>query len=153
MIISDMDVYLRDCSFSAGASVHAETTRKAFFVSITPFATTRATKLTRDCLSVADTSMALSMAIDLGVHVDGLKPDSLDALEVEVRKRLFWSCYVVSADSCPFPYCFTGARVPVLTSAPPSLAQWDKSISVCLGRSPRFLKQDRSFLQAPPECA
>ena len=40
--------------------------------------------------------MALSMAIDLGVHVDGLKPHRLDGLEGEVRKRLFWSCYVVS---------------------------------------------------------
>ncbi|GAA5868639.1 hypothetical protein JCM3774_003608 [Rhodotorula dairenensis] len=68
------------------------------------------------------TSMALSMAIDLGVHVDGLKVHSVDALELEVRKRLFWSCYV-----------------------------WDKSISVCLGRSPRFLKQDRSFLQPRAE--
>ncbi|GAA5988160.1 hypothetical protein JCM10908_002088 [Rhodotorula pacifica] len=41
------------------------------------------------------TSMALSMAIDLGVHVDGMKIHSLDALEFEARKRLFWSCYVV----------------------------------------------------------
>lgn len=40
--------------------------------------------------------MALSMAIDLGVHVDGLKMHSADALETEVRRRLFWSCYVVS---------------------------------------------------------
>ncbi|ORY90080.1 fungal-specific transcription factor domain-domain-containing protein [Leucosporidium creatinivorum] len=65
------------------------------------------------------TAMGLSMAIDLGVHLDGTKvygAQHHDPLEVEVRKRLFWSCYV-----------------------------WDKSISLCLGRAPRFLKGDSSF--------
>ncbi|GAA6031812.1 hypothetical protein JCM8097_002003 [Rhodosporidiobolus ruineniae] len=68
------------------------------------------------------TAMGLSMAIDLGVHVDGLKVagDGDDPLTVEVRRRLFWSCYC-----------------------------WDKSISLCLGRSPRFLKGDRSFFNLP----
>lgn len=76
----------------------AEITRKAFFVSITPLADLRTEAHSR-LSAVADTSMALSMAIDLGVHVDGLKPHRLDGLEGEVRKRLFWSCYVVSTDS------------------------------------------------------
>ncbi|GAA5852285.1 hypothetical protein JCM8547_006725 [Rhodosporidiobolus lusitaniae] len=69
------------------------------------------------------TAMGLSMAVDLGVHVDGLRNpmEVRDPLDVEVRRRLFWSCYV-----------------------------WDKSISLCLGRSPRFLKNDRSFFNLPP---
>ncbi|GAA5899571.1 hypothetical protein JCM6882_001153 [Rhodosporidiobolus microsporus] len=44
--------------------------------------------------------MGLSMAVDLGVHVDGLRvaADGQDSLETEVRRRLFWSCYVVVED-------------------------------------------------------
>ncbi|GAA5843236.1 hypothetical protein JCM11251_002256 [Rhodosporidiobolus azoricus] len=68
------------------------------------------------------TAMGLSMAVDLGVHVDRLRPSTgeQDELELEVRRRLFWSCYI-----------------------------WDKSISLCLGRSPRFLRGDRSFFNLP----
>ncbi|GAA6019812.1 hypothetical protein JCM10207_003706 [Rhodosporidiobolus poonsookiae] len=70
------------------------------------------------------TAMGLSMAIDLGVHVDGRRigASNHDPLDIEVRKRLFWSCYL-----------------------------WDKSISLCLGRAPRFLKGDRTFFGPPPE--
>ncbi|GJN90866.1 hypothetical protein Rhopal_003880-T1 [Rhodotorula paludigena] len=69
------------------------------------------------------TAMGLSMAIDLGVHLDGTKIGAMnhDPMETEVRKRLYWSSYL-----------------------------WDKSISLCLGRAPRFLKSDKSFFGPAP---
>lgn len=41
--------------------------------------------------------MGLSMAIDLGVHLDGTKIGAMnhDPMETEVRKRLYWSSYLV----------------------------------------------------------
>ncbi|KAL9109784.1 MAG: hypothetical protein Q9227_005653 [Pyrenula ochraceoflavens] len=57
--------------------------------------------------------MAFRMAIDLGVHLPTEKFQSyakiLSAEDIEVRKRLFWSCYT-----------------------------WDKTISVYMGRMPMF---------------
>jgi hypothetical protein len=58
--------------------------------------------------------MAFRMAIDLGIHLpsDKLKAyvKTLTAEDIEIRKRLFWSCYT-----------------------------WDKAISLYLGRMPGFV--------------
>lgn len=57
--------------------------------------------------------MAFRIAIDLGIHLpsDRLQSyvNTLTAEDIEVRKRLFWSCYT-----------------------------WDKAISLYLGRMPAF---------------
>ena len=57
--------------------------------------------------------MAFRMAIDMGIHLptDKLQTyvKSLSDEDVEIRKRLFWSCYT-----------------------------WDKIISIYLGRMPNF---------------
>jgi hypothetical protein len=57
--------------------------------------------------------MAFRMAIDLGIHLPSDKLQAyvknLTAEDVEIRKRLFWSCYT-----------------------------WDKAISLYLGRMPAF---------------
>ena len=57
--------------------------------------------------------MAFRMAIDLGVHLPTEKFQSyvkiLSAEDIEVRRRIFWSCYA-----------------------------WDKCISVYMGRMPMF---------------
>jgi hypothetical protein len=57
--------------------------------------------------------MAFRIAIDLGIHLPSDKLRgyirSLNAEDIEIRKRLFWSCY-----------------------------NWDKAISLYLGRMPAF---------------
>jgi hypothetical protein len=58
--------------------------------------------------------MAFRMAFDLGIHLPSDKLQafvkSLSTEDIEIRKRLFWSCYT-----------------------------WDKTISIYLGRMPNFL--------------
>jgi hypothetical protein len=58
--------------------------------------------------------MAFRMAFDMGIHLPSDKLQafvkSLSAEDIEIRKRLFWSCYT-----------------------------WDKTISIYLGRMPNFL--------------
>lgn len=57
--------------------------------------------------------MAFRIAIDLGIHLPSDKlrgyVKTLNAEDIEIRKRLFWSCYT-----------------------------WDKAISLYLGRMPAF---------------
>jgi hypothetical protein len=57
--------------------------------------------------------MAFRIAIDLGIHLPSDKlrgyVRNLNAEDIEIRKRLFWSCYT-----------------------------WDKAISLYLGRMPAF---------------
>ena len=57
--------------------------------------------------------MAFRMAIDMGIHLPSDKLQAyvktLTAEDIEIRKRLFWSCYT-----------------------------WDKAISLYLGRMPAF---------------
>ena len=57
--------------------------------------------------------MAFRIAIDLGIHLPSDKlrgyVRTLTAEDIEIRKRLFWSCYT-----------------------------WDKAISLYLGRMPAF---------------
>ena len=57
--------------------------------------------------------MAFRMAIDMGIHLPSEKLQSyvttLTAEDIEIRKRVFWSCYT-----------------------------WDKAISLYLGRMPAF---------------
>jgi hypothetical protein len=58
--------------------------------------------------------MAFRMAFDMGIHLPSDKLQafvkSLSTEDIEIRKRLFWSCYT-----------------------------WDKTISIYLGRMPNFL--------------
>lgn len=58
--------------------------------------------------------MAFRLAIDLGVHLPTEKfqnhVKALSAEDIEIRRRLFWSCYT-----------------------------WDKAISLYLGRMPNFM--------------
>jgi hypothetical protein len=58
--------------------------------------------------------MAFRMALDMGIHLPSDKllayVKSLNAEDVEIRKRFFWSCY-----------------------------SWDKAISIYLERMPNFL--------------
>lgn len=105
-------------------------------------------------LLFSDTAMGLSMAIDLGVQVDGTKVGAAshqDPMEIEVRKRLFWSCYVVRPENISSALALRRCLLTVLDIL--FGLQWDKSISLCLGRAPRFLKGDRQFLGPAPVCA
>jgi hypothetical protein len=67
--------------------------------------------------------MAFRIAIDLGIHLPSDKlrgyVRTLNAEDIEIRKRLFWSCYT-----------------------------WDKAISLYLGRMPAFTPQMESDVPA-----
>lgn len=64
------------------------------------------------------------MAVDLGVHLPTEKLQNhvkgLSAEEIEIRRRLFWSCYT-----------------------------WDKAISLYLGRMPNFMPNFSPDLEVP----